>query len=220
MSDIFALQDDITLAVVEALKVTFFGSEKAAVLRRYTKDAEAYELVSEGPLSREHVHGAGLEAGDRVSSRKRSTGSPTTRWPTPALATARGCQWFFGILPAEQTIPQSKSANSQALAIDDGLSDAYLSLAMITFFYEWDWQRAEEQFTQAITLNPNNAEALSYFAMFLAFAGRRRRGHRAEQESAHPGSARAAHQHEWRMDVLWRRDAGRGVTAGRQDDRE
>ena len=43
MSDIFALQDEITLAVVEALKVTFFGSEKAAVLRRYTEDAEVYE---------------------------------------------------------------------------------------------------------------------------------------------------------------------------------
>ena len=34
MRDIFALQDDLTLAVVEALKVTLFGDEKAAVLRR------------------------------------------------------------------------------------------------------------------------------------------------------------------------------------------
>ena len=43
---------------------------------------------------------------------------------------------------------------------------------MITFFYDWDWQRAEQAFKQSITLNPNNAEALSYYAMFLAFVGR------------------------------------------------
>ena len=66
----------------------------------------------------------------------------------------------------------ARPATGQALAIDDGLADAHLSLAIITFFYDWDWQRAEQMFKQSIALNPNNAEALSYFAMFLAFAGR------------------------------------------------
>jgi tetratricopeptide (TPR) repeat protein len=58
------------------------------------------------------------------------------------------------------------------LAIDDGVADAYLSLAIITFFYDWNWQRADQMFTQSIALNPNNAEALSYYAMFLAVVGR------------------------------------------------
>ena len=66
MRDIFALQDDITLAVVEALKVTLFGDEKAAVLRRYTEDAEAYELFLKGRYHSVQLHGSGLEAGDRV----------------------------------------------------------------------------------------------------------------------------------------------------------
>jgi tetratricopeptide (TPR) repeat protein len=48
MSDIFALQDDITLAVVEALKLKLLGGEKAAVLKRHTVSAEAYELFLKG----------------------------------------------------------------------------------------------------------------------------------------------------------------------------
>ncbi len=66
MRDIFALQDDITLAVVEALKVTLFGEEKAAVLKHSTASAEAYELFLKGRLHSYKFHRSGLEAGDRV----------------------------------------------------------------------------------------------------------------------------------------------------------
>ncbi len=48
-------------------------------------------------------------------------------------------------------------------------------MAIITFFYHWEWERAEQEFTRCIALNPNNAEALSYYALFLVFAGRTRK---------------------------------------------
>jgi serine/threonine-protein kinase len=171
MRDIFALQDDITLAVVEALKVTLFGDEKAAVLRRYTEDPAAYELFLKG---RYHSYKYTAQGWKRaIEFFEKAIGKqPDYAIAYAAIAAARGCQWFFGLLPAEQTVPQSKAASRQALAIDGGLADAYLSLALITFLYEWDWQRAEQGFKQSITLNPNNAEALSYYAMFLAFVGR------------------------------------------------
>src|SRR6266478_7068173 len=46
--DIFDLQDEITLAVVDALKMKLLGNEKAAVLKRFTDNAEAYELYLKG----------------------------------------------------------------------------------------------------------------------------------------------------------------------------
>ena len=48
MEDIFDVQDEITLAVVEALKVKLLGNEKAVVLKRYTDNTEAYELYLKG----------------------------------------------------------------------------------------------------------------------------------------------------------------------------
>ena len=171
MRDIFALQDDITLAVVEALKVTLFGDEKAAALKRHTEDAEAYELFLKG---RYHWYRYTAQGWKRAIEffEQAIEKQPGYALAYAGVAASRGCQWFFGILPAEETVAQSQSASRQALAIDGGLSEAYLSLALMAFLYEWDWQRAELEFRQSITLNPNNAEALSYYAMFLAFAGR------------------------------------------------
>ena len=48
MRDIFDVQDEIALAVVGALKVTLFGAEKAALLKRYTEDAAVHELFLKG----------------------------------------------------------------------------------------------------------------------------------------------------------------------------
>jgi eukaryotic-like serine/threonine-protein kinase len=170
MSDIFALQDEITLAVVAALKVTLFGDEKAAVLRRYTEDAEVYELFLKGRFHLYKYTAQGwkgaIEFFEKAIDRQ-----PGYAPAYAGIAAARGCQWFFGILPAEETIPQCRSAISQALASDADLAEAYLPLAIIAFFHDWDWQRAEQTFRQSTTLNPNNAEALSYYAMFLAFEG-------------------------------------------------
>ena len=50
LQDIFDVQDEIALAVVDALKVKLLGPEKAAVLKRYTENVEAYQLYLKGPL--------------------------------------------------------------------------------------------------------------------------------------------------------------------------
>ena len=115
------------------------------MLRRYTEDAEVYELVPERPLSR--CTGTRRRAGTRAVEffEKAIDRQPDYALAYAGLAAARGCQWFFGILPAEQTIPQGKSRQQPGTgALTTSLADAYLSLAMITFFYDWDWQRAEQ----------------------------------------------------------------------------
>jgi serine/threonine protein kinase len=48
MDDIFAVQDEITLAVVDALKVKLLSTDKDALLVRYTPDIKAYEYLLRG----------------------------------------------------------------------------------------------------------------------------------------------------------------------------
>ncbi len=171
LSDIFALQDDITLAVVDALRLTLFGDKKAAVLERATNSAEAYELFLKG---RFHAHKYTAQGWGRAIAffDQALVIQPDYAQALAGIATARGCLWFFGLLPAEQTIPQARAASREALRLDASLAEAHLAMAITTFFYDWEWQRAEREFTQAIALDPQNAEALSYYALFLAFVGR------------------------------------------------
>ena len=168
MRDVFELQDEITLAVVAALKLKLFGEERAAVLKRYTGNAEAYELFLKGRHQSYKYTAQGWQRAIEFFEKAIAL-EPDYAMAYAGIAAARGCQWFFGILPAEQVIPQCKADQAQALAIDDNLADAYLSQSMITFFYDWDWRGAERTFIRSIELNPNNSEVLSYYALFLAF---------------------------------------------------
>jgi len=171
VKDIFDVQDDISLAVVEALKLELFGHEKAALLKRYTEDAEVHELFLKGRYQHYKYTAEGWKRAIELFE-KAIEKQPDYAPAYAAAASSRGCLWFFGLLPAEQTIPQCKSAALKALEIDKNLADAYLCLAIISFFYNWDWKKAEREFNQSIALNPNNAEALSYYAMFLGFEER------------------------------------------------
>ncbi len=171
LRDIFDVQDEITLAVVDALKLKLFGDEKAAVLKRYTEDAEVHELFLKG---RYYSYKYTAEGWKRAIEffEKAIEKQPDYAPAYAGMAASRGCLWFFGLLPAGQTIPQSRTAAIRALEIDENLADAYLSLAIITFFYDWEWEKAEQEFKRSIALNPNNAEALSYYAIFLGFEER------------------------------------------------
>ena len=48
MQDIFDVQDEIALEIVDALKVKLLGNEKDAILKRYTDNVEAYQLYLKG----------------------------------------------------------------------------------------------------------------------------------------------------------------------------
>ncbi|HVJ28478.1 MAG TPA: protein kinase, partial [Vicinamibacterales bacterium] len=170
MRDIFALQDEITLAIVEALKVRLLGEAKAAVLKRYTESAEAYELFLKGRFHSYKYTAHGWQRGIEFFEKAIDI-QPDYAPAYAGIAMARGCQWFFGILPAERTISPCRTASARALAIDPNLAEAHLPRAIITFFHDWDWQKAAQEFQRTITLNPNNAEALSYYALFLTFRG-------------------------------------------------
>ena len=129
MRDIFDVQDEIALAVVGALKVMLFGAEKAALLKRYTDDAAVHELFLKG---RYYSYKYSAEGWTRaIEFFQRAIDMQPDYAPAHAgMAACYGCLWFFGLLPAGQTVPQSKAATHKALEVDGTLADAYLSLAI------------------------------------------------------------------------------------------
>jgi serine/threonine protein kinase/TolB-like protein len=74
----------------------------------------------------------------------------------------------FGLLPPREAMPKARAAALKALELDDTLAEAHTSLAIVRFFYDWDWPGAEQEFRRAIQLNPNYATAHHGYAVFLA----------------------------------------------------
>ena len=60
----------------------------------------------------------------------------------------------------------------KALELDPTLIQAHLVLGVSAYSYYWDWQRAEEHFTHARKLNPDDVEVVRTYAPYLASIGK------------------------------------------------
>ncbi len=167
MRDIFDVQDEITLAVVSALKVKLLGEEKAAILKRYTDNPEAYDLYLKGLYHCYKWTDEGLRKSFEYFEKA------LEKDPEFAPAYAKMADYYhfsshIGLFSPHEILPKWKAAAQRALEIDEGLADAHLAMAHIYFYYERDWAEAERAFEQAVKLNPNSTYAHKHYGLFLA----------------------------------------------------
>jgi DNA-binding winged helix-turn-helix (wHTH) protein/Flp pilus assembly protein TadD len=73
----------------------------------------------------------------------------------------------YGVEPSEEAYPSAKSAALRSLELDQLLPEAHASSGMVSFFYEWKWRNAEQEFRRSIELDPNYAMAHSWYALDL-----------------------------------------------------
>ena len=72
----------------------------------------------------------------------------------------------------EEGFPKAKAAVLRALQLNDALSEAHASLAMIKLSFDWDWLGAETEFQRALALDPTYATASNWYSQYLWAAGR------------------------------------------------
>ena len=66
-----------------------------------------------------------------------------------------------------EVMPKAKAAALRAVALDETLPEAHVSLGGVLMFYDYDWPNAEREFQRALDIRPSYAEAHDYYAMFL-----------------------------------------------------
>ena len=156
IKDIFDVQDEITLAVVDALKVKLLGEEKAAVLKRYTDNTEAYELYLKGRFYWQQLSPDSQRRG--IENFQRAIDIDPQY--APAYSGLSDCYSAIGWIrsaPLAETFARARAAATKALEIDDRLAEAYVSLGYVHFLYEWNWEQSAGEFERAIAIQPSYA---------------------------------------------------------------
>ncbi|HEY3657745.1 MAG TPA: helix-turn-helix domain-containing protein [Steroidobacteraceae bacterium] len=172
MTDLFALQDEITLAIVDQLKIELLEKEKLALLGRHPVNLEAFNLYLKG-----RFYWARRPQG--INKAIKYFELAIEKDPRSAVARAglADCyvtlgSWENGTMPPVQAMAKAKSAASIALELDGRLAEAHATLAYRTTHHDWDWATAEAQFRRALELNPNYAVSYHWYSHYLTAMGR------------------------------------------------
>jgi serine/threonine protein kinase/Tfp pilus assembly protein PilF len=171
IEDIFAVQDEIALAVVEKLKVELLEGEEEKLTKRHTQNKEAYQLYLKG-----RYHWNRRSPKDMILAvnyfQRAIDKDPEYALPLGGIADVFNMLAEFGFIDPQMAYLKSKALLQKALEIDDSISEVYSSLALITYCYEWDLPAAERHVRRAITLNPQNMFAHATYGEILGTQGR------------------------------------------------
>lgn len=76
------------------------------------------------------------------------------------------------LLQVDEAMPMARRAAQRAIALDEGLAEAWAALGRVKMEYDWDWDGAEADLAHAVALNSSSVEALGTYGQFLSAMGR------------------------------------------------
>jgi TolB-like protein/Flp pilus assembly protein TadD len=168
LEDVFAIQDEISRAIVEALKVRL--TSDAAQLVAPTKNIEAYNLYLKGRFFLNKFTEQGLKKGLEFFQLS------LLQDPGYARAYAGIADYWCDVaddwVAPEEAYPRAKAAAERALQRDPELAEAITSVGKVLCWHEWDFAGAERQLQRAVALSPNLAEAHYVMGTALPLVGR------------------------------------------------
>jgi serine/threonine-protein kinase len=157
LSDVLAVQTEIAREISDRLRLRLNGTEQKKLTKRYTENAEAYQLYLKGRFYWNKFTEEGLKKGIDYFSRA------IEKDPNYASAYAgmADCYNMLSMyLAPKEVFPRAKAAAIKALELDESLAAAHISLGAYKMFYEWDWAGADQEVRLAMELNPSYAKSI------------------------------------------------------------
>ncbi|HEY5623398.1 MAG TPA: tetratricopeptide repeat protein [Gammaproteobacteria bacterium] len=169
LTDIFAVQDDIANAVVEALRVELLGEETTERTGGYlTASVEAHDayLLGRHRLATRRTDDL---AAARAYFEQAIELDPDYAAAYVGLADSVMLQNVYGATDAADLRQNAEPAIARALELDSSMGEAYASRAFIRTMFAGDFAGADPDYRRAIELSPNYAAGYHWYSIALAF---------------------------------------------------
>src|SRR2546428_10315895 len=166
MGDVFAVEDEISHAIMRALQVHLVSGDSLTLLRRPTHDVEAYELYLKG---RYFFNKGGFGPVQQALAYFQQALAHDSNYALAYAAIADAYQRLTAstYLRPRESMPKARAAVLKALAPEPTLADAHASLGDQLCVYDWDASAAEREFRRAIELNPSGANGHYFYSPCL-----------------------------------------------------
>ncbi|MFN2315518.1 MAG: protein kinase [Gemmatimonadales bacterium] len=171
LEDVFAIQDEISRSIVDALKIQLLGDARAEPLVKPTTDnLEAYTLYLKGRFFVNRMAEHDLHKAQSLFEQALDADPGYARAYT-GIADC-WCNLADDWVAPGVAYPKAKSAAVRALQLDRTLGEALTSLGKVLAWFEWDFDGAARELAKAVEHNPNYAEAHFVYGSTLPAVGR------------------------------------------------
>ncbi|MEO8193801.1 MAG: protein kinase [Gemmatimonadales bacterium] len=168
LEDVFAVQDEISRSIVEALKLKL-GAETNQLVAP-AKNLDAYTTYLKGRFH--------FNKFSETSLRKALELFQNALLQDPSFARAYAgiadvwCDLADDWVAPDDAYPRAKAAAERALQRDPGLADAMISIGKVLCWHEWSFLEGAQSLERAVALTPNNSEAQWVLGTALPLIGR------------------------------------------------
>ena len=164
MKDIFSIQEGISHAIVEKLKIQLADGQSEHLIRRYTENLDAYKFYLKGRYYWNQRSESSLQKG--IENFEQAIAHDTRYAPAySGLADSYSLLGNYGVLPAKNVKAKAMEAALKAVEIDPTLAEAHTALGHVRATYAWDWSGACSEYQHAMTLNPDYATVHHWYAI-------------------------------------------------------
>jgi adenylate cyclase len=157
LTDIFAMQDEISKAIVDALKVKLLPAEKKAIENRGTTNSDAYNLylmARQAWITGDFGDRRREEKVIRICKRALEIDPDYPQaWALMGLAQANLCHGFA----ADDCVDDGSAAAERALALDANIAEAHLPMAW-RLAEQGRHDEADAELAVALRLSPDSWE--------------------------------------------------------------
>ena len=165
MAEILELEDMITSDIATALRLEL-PTRPASSSSTGGVDPTAYRHYLQGRFL---AHSSTADEIDRGLTHLRETTrlEPSFAPAYAAIADAMIVKAFFSAAPSAEIVGEARTAAQSAIALNPDLAEAYVALASIRMFFDFDWPGSEDAFRKAISLGPSSSPAYYRYANLL-----------------------------------------------------
>jgi len=176
LGDVLRLQNDVAQAIAAQVRAELSPELKVQLQSARPIKPEAYEPYLRG----RYYFTNQFTSASALNKAKSDFEEAIRKDPSFALAYAGLADTYVYLmftgqseLPPDRAYKSAKEALNKALELDDSIGEAYDTLGVLSWRFEWNWDAAERNFKKAIELAPSYSCAREDHAIYLSFLGRR-----------------------------------------------
>lgn len=170
VGDVLTMQGEVARAIAGEIQARITPQESGRLSRNRAVSPAALEAYLKGRFYWSRYTEESLTKSIEYYERATSI-DPAYAAAYAGLSEAWTGLGWIGARPWEDVRVMAKDAAMNALAIDDGLSDAHAAIAVLSL-RDWDWKTAEKEDKKAVALNPGYPTAHLSYSNMLRYLGR------------------------------------------------